>query len=475
MSLAAPASTSVPAVAPTLHRPPAQVPLKERFFYGLGAVAYGIKDNGFSVFLLIYLNQMIGLDPGRVGITLLVVLVLDAMFDPVVGHWTDATRSRWGRRHPFLYASAIPIALFWVLLWIPPSGEGWAPYLWVFFCALAVRMSLSLNEVPSLAMLPEMTSDPHERTEVVGWRFMLGWLGGLITLGLAYGFFKLIPIDEASQASYHAYAMTGAAVMFVSVLAAAMGTHRRYARPVPATTAHPSIGDMIGCARYRPFRILVLAMVFAFASQGVTFAITNYVLGYVWQLTSAGLLAYAVLLGVGVALGLYLARALGRRVGKRRTAMTMVLITPFIGAAPFLLFLLGELPDALTIERAAVVFLFAALSTGTGVAGLLTAQSMMADVTTAYRVETGRAREGVFFAGQLFIQKCVGGLGIFIVGQMLVLVGFPAGAVKGAVAREVLSGLVVAYGTVTLMLGMLAAYFLSRFPLDERIIAPVQE
>ncbi len=456
--------------------PPAQVPLGQRIYYGLGAIAYGVKDNGFQVFLLIYLNQVMGLDPGLVGLTLLAVLVLDALFDPLVGHWSDGTRTQWGRRHPFLYASALPIALFWGLLWMPPAADaGWVAYAWVFGCALAVRMALSLNEVPSLALLPEMTSDPHERTAVLGWRYLFGWIGGLVTLALAYGVFHLIPVERARVESFHLFAWTGAIAMFVAILLSAWGTHRRYAHPVPASVPHPALRDMVGCIRFRPFRVLLVAAVFGFASQGVTFALTNYMLGFVWRLSAQGLLIYALILGVGVLLALALARQIGPRLGKRRAAQLLTLATPILAGMPYVLHLFGLLPDAQAADRAAVFFAFVIASTATGVAGLVIAASMMADVASAYRATTGQAREGVFFAGQWFTQKCVTGLGIFLVGQMLVLVGFPANATAGEVAPDVLRRLIALYIATIVLLHMGAAWALSRFPLDERHLPPVQE
>ena len=51
-------------------------------------------------------------------------LVIDAFSDPIVGYWSDNFRSRWGRRHPFIYASAVPLAIGYALLWMPPAGLG---------------------------------------------------------------------------------------------------------------------------------------------------------------------------------------------------------------------------------------------------------------------------------------------------------------------------------------------------------------
>jgi GPH family glycoside/pentoside/hexuronide:cation symporter len=82
--------------------PPAErLPFRVKVGHGIGSAAYGVKDNGFSTLLLLFYNQVMGLDPGLVGVVLLVALLLDAIVDPFVGHisWTRPTR---------VGASAIP-------------------------------------------------------------------------------------------------------------------------------------------------------------------------------------------------------------------------------------------------------------------------------------------------------------------------------------------------------------------------------
>ncbi len=80
-----------------------------RVFYGLGSLAFGVKDNGFSYFLLIFYSQVIGLDARLVGLALTISLLVDAFFDPILGYWSDNLRSKWGRRHPFMYVYGLSL------------------------------------------------------------------------------------------------------------------------------------------------------------------------------------------------------------------------------------------------------------------------------------------------------------------------------------------------------------------------------
>ena len=87
-----------------------------KLFYGVGSVAFGVKDQGFSYLLLIFYNQVVGLPSATVGLAIMIALIADSFLDPIMGQVSDNWRSRWGRRHPFMYAAAIPVAVSYLLL-----------------------------------------------------------------------------------------------------------------------------------------------------------------------------------------------------------------------------------------------------------------------------------------------------------------------------------------------------------------------
>ena len=75
-----------------------------RISFAASGIAQGLIANGLSYFLLLYYSQVLGLDPALAGLAMMIALVFDAISDPLVGAWSDRLRSRWGRRHPFLFA-----------------------------------------------------------------------------------------------------------------------------------------------------------------------------------------------------------------------------------------------------------------------------------------------------------------------------------------------------------------------------------
>ena len=92
---------------------------RSKFFYGFGSIAFGAKNAGFNSLMMLYYNQIIGLSAAAVGLAIFIALIVDAIADPVVGHISDNLHSRWGRRHPFMYFSAIPVGVSFFFLWVP--------------------------------------------------------------------------------------------------------------------------------------------------------------------------------------------------------------------------------------------------------------------------------------------------------------------------------------------------------------------
>ena len=185
-----------------------KLPLKLKLIHGFGAVAFGVKDGGFLFFLMFYYSQVLGMGADLVGLILLGALLIDAFVDPIIGYLSDRTYTRWGRRLPWLYAAPIPLAFAWVLLWSPPGGE--APSaMGLLGIMVAVRLLLSACEVPSISLVPELTSDYTERTTLFRYRYLSGWMGGIVMMILAYTVFMPGENGLQKQEGYGAFGTFG--------------------------------------------------------------------------------------------------------------------------------------------------------------------------------------------------------------------------------------------------------------------------
>jgi len=152
-----------------------------KLFYGSGSTAFGIKETAFSFFLLLYYNQVLGLDPFLTGLALALAVAIDAVSDLAVGYLSDNWRSKLGRRHPFMYVAILPVATTFYFLWNPPAvalEEQSTLFMYLVFMAVLVRSCLTLYEVPNAAQGPELTKDYHDRTKLMAFRYFFTWMGG---------------------------------------------------------------------------------------------------------------------------------------------------------------------------------------------------------------------------------------------------------------------------------------------------------
>ena len=441
------------------------VPKRLALSNGIGSVAYGIKDNGFSTFLLLFYNQVLGMDARLVSLALLIALVFDGVIDPVVGHISDRTDTRWGRRLPYLYIAPIFLGLFWVLLW-SPVGPASFPVL--LASAIAVRAAVAFCEVPSAALVAEITRDYDERTRLTRLRYLCAWGGGLLMLLLAYGVF--LPDAMLAREGYRQYGITGAILMVATVLLSAWGQHKWVAhRPELKPPARAGIGGAFGEIReslsHPAFVVLMFAIAAAITSQGITFSISNYLYLFVWQFPPLALQLYPIMLFCSVIGSFLLVGPLQARFGKRETAVVAGLLGMVFWVTPLTLRNFGLWwPDgstpSLTMMFAATFFsnLFSVITT-------IALSSMVADVVEASQEQTGRRSEGTFAAGAFFAQKCSTGLGIFITGFLLSLSGMPAGAQPGAVAKDVVDTMAMAYAACVFTLAIVLVLIIRRFPI----------
>lgn len=446
-----------------------KLPMRLKLIQGFGAVAFGVKDNGFSFFLLIFYNQVLGMDAALVSLALLIALLVDAVIDPILGNLSDRTYTRWGRRLPWLYAAPIPLAFAWVMMWSPPTGE--APsFAGLVAIAIAVRVLLSACEVPSISLVPEITVDYDERTTLFRYRALGGWMGGLAMMVLAYTVFMPGPEGLLQREGYVAFGIFGAVLMAVSVIGSAIGQHGLVAR-LPAIKPEPftikgAFAEIREAFSERAFLIFAAGGLAAYIHQGLNFSITNYINLFVMQLTRGQLMFFPLILLGAVVLMFVAIGPLHARIGKAKAAGLGMIIGTLLGMVPYSLLLLGFWPAPGSALSAVLFFGFAMIATGLGIISLVSATSMIAEIVEAFEERTGRRAEGSFYSGNWLVQKCATGAGIFLSGQIIAFSQLAPDAAPGSVPQSVLSSLLLSYGGAMLVLAVIAAWWLARFPIS---------
>ena len=442
-----------------------RVPTRLALSNAVGAIAYGVKDNGFSTFLLLFYNQVLGMEARVVSFVLMIALIFDGLLDPIIGHLSDRTNSRWGRRLPWLYAAAVPLGLAWFVLWTP---TGTPSFIVLLASAVAVRALVACVEVPSNALVPEISRDYDERTRLIRFRYLFAWGGGLLMLMLAYQVF--LPADMLGTGGYRNYAIAGAVLITGTTLLSALLQHRTVAVPlayVPSKfSLRTAFGEIRECVTHPAFVVLLAAIALGYIGQGITFSISNYLYLYVWQFSGFAFMIYPWLLFASVVGAFVLVGPLQHRFGKRAVAIGAALVGMIFWITPLLAKVSGlvEVASA-TGTTLAVLFGFIFISNMFSVTSMISISSMVTDVVEASEQQTGRRSEGTFAAGGLFASKCATGVGIFTTGMLLEFAGMPKKAVPGAVPIEVVDRLALTYSAILFVIALAVVTVLRRFPI----------
>lgn len=449
-----------------------------QLWYASGQAAEGLKNEGFTLFLLFYYTQVLGLRGTLAGLAILIALLSDAVTDPLAGVLSDRLHSPWGRRHPFLYASALPVAVTFYLVFAPPAGlSQLALFAWLATFTVLTRLSMTLFHVPHLALGAELSPDYEDRTTLVTLRQMFLRIGhaatGLLGLLVFMRPTAAYPDGQLNPAAYPRLAATLSLGMFVLILTSAWRTHGRIpylaAPDAAALRQHPlraMLRDMWEILHHRSFRALFFGTVSAFVGWGVTVSLGLHLGTYFWRATTDQLVVWGVGMAIGLFAGLAYWPGVVRRTDKRPALVRGLVVYILFTALPPLCKLAGWWPAWGT---AAYIPAFV-LTTGTvahfGIAAMMvTAESMMGDITDEDALRYGRQREGIFFGAASFAGKASFGVGSLIAGLIVDVVGLEPGVTPDNVGPDVVRNLGV---TLVASMGILitgSLLFFSRYPL----------
>lgn len=457
-----------PATAPPLR-------LATKLFYAVGSTATNLKLRALSTFLVIFYNQVVGLPPQMVGSILAIALIFDAVLDPVLGQISDNLRSRWGRRHPFMLAAALPYAVCFFLLWNPPtdwSQQALGVYLLVLI--FAVRFFDTFFELPHQALAPELARGYDERTNLLALRHFFLVAGGLGMTVLAYQVFLKERADGTggvlARDGYFAYSLTGALVIFVTILASVFGTASRIpflaVAPKRTITLKAMAVEIVHTLNNRSFIAMALASMFVAVAVGARNGLEIYFGLYFWELRQSELATLATVSVIGGFLGVFLAPLVGRRLGKKWGTITMFLLVIFVHVTPVSLRLLGLAPANGTPELLWLLYGEEIINATMAAIIAILLASLIADVVEDAEVKTGRRSEGLLLSANSLIRKAVSSGGILAATTVLAFVGFPEKAERGQVAPQVLRDLGLIYIPVILGFYGVAIALISAYTID---------
>jgi glycoside/pentoside/hexuronide:cation symporter, GPH family len=436
--------------------------LKTRLGFGIGEFSSSIFFTVTSFWLMNFLTDEVRLSAALAGTALLVGKIWDAVIDPPIGHFSDRTRSRWGRRRPYILFFSIPFGLAFVLMFRNPgiAGEAgkfvWAMLTYTFFCTV-----YSLTNIPYNALLPELSSDYNERTNISGFKQAFAVIGTLVGAGAAL---PLIALFASRTAGF-----TGMAAVFGFLAALSLLVTFFSVREAPQTEK-PARQYLVKSLKEvfsnRPFVLLLASWITNSTAVAIMETMLIYYYKYIFNNEAAVTMAMIALLVVTM-LSIPGWVWLSKKIGKN-TAYPIGMTITLISVVLFAFF-----ADRLGLNGALGIMVVAGIGFS---AHYVLPWSMVPDAIAFDYARSGVRREGVYYATWTFFIALGGALAGFLVGQGLHLFGYVPDAVQSA--RSML-GIRLLIGPVPAALFLLGNLAVAFYPLNkkryEELQARIQE
>jgi len=461
------------------------LPFGVKLSFGIGAIGEAVFLSISNTFIMIYYNQVIGMSASLVGFALMLALIADAITDPVVGLLSDRQRSRLGRRHPFLWAAPVPMALALYAVFNPPQlVTQYTPVLFVWLAVWTIlsRGFVTMFNVPHLALGGELSKEPNERSQLFSLNMVFTYLAGSVFTFFVWTFFsgdRIRASDGASvpgqldPAAYVPVVLFVCAVVVISIWTCAAGTASAARALSQRTEQQPKftlgyfLKSLISTFQNRNYLILLVGYFFFMITSGIYDTMNVYINTYFWELEPDQIRWFGV---VGVLAGIsgaIVAPGL-MRVFDRKPVMLAALLGAVVFAQLVVNLRLVEFlplngdPALLPCLLANAVGFYFSI----GVAGVAI-YSMIGDVIDENELTTGLREEGLFYSARAFFSKAAYSCGLLFAGIMLDLfVRFPPDAIPGEIADGALVRLGITAGPVMATSALLSVFIYARYNLN---------
>jgi len=430
-----------------------KLPMKTKVLYGIADLGIALLTSSIQFFLLFYYTDIAGINPGLAGTALLVgKFTWDAINDPVFGYLSDRTRSRWGRRKPYMLLGAIPFGLsIWLLFSLPPGLVGVKAFLAVLGSFLLADTTQTLVSVPYYALSAELTYDYDERTSLISIRMIftvLGYILGAAATTAVAGLF--MGMGWSKTAAYSGMGAIFGVVAIITMLVTVLGV-KETPRPdlMPAKMALKQ--QLKHVFKNKPFiQFMIMSTIISISFTLLT-ALLPYFLTY--QLLMADQISFVMLVLLGtVAIFLIPWRLVSKKMNKGPAYALGLFIASIAIVAAFFL------PQGPTPWIYGIAFV-----AGVGFsAQYVFPWSMIPDVIEVDAAQSGERHEGIYFGVNAFLGKMTGAIGIAVAGWALDLYGYVPDAIQ---TTRALFGIRFFYAIVPVIAFMIALPLLIWYPI----------
>lgn len=411
--------------------------LKEKIGYGFGDFASSMFWKLFSVYLLFFYTDVVGIAAAAAGTMFLVTRIWDTFLDPIIGVISDRTNTKWGKFRPFLLWMAVPFAIAGVLTFSSPDFSVTGKLIYAYLTYTLMMMVYSFINVPYASLMGVMSSNIKERTTLATFRFVLAFAGSILVLATAE---PLVAALGKTSTGINAGKGWQSAVIIYGVIAAVLffltfSWTRERVKP-PKEQKSSLKADLANLAKNKPWFILLGAGVATLVFNSLRDGSTIYYFKYYFKnqeafqlpLTHVAInysMLYLVLGQAANIVGVILAKPVSDKIGKKNTFLYAMVIAGILSCIFFFF----------TENNIFLIFLFQFLISICAGSVFPLLWSMYADIADYSEWKTGRRATGLIFSSSSMSQKLGWTLGGAITGWLLALWGFEANMVQTEEAR----------------------------------------
>ena len=437
--------------------------LWQKIGFGVGDIYGGGSGVIVSFYYLYFLTDVVRINPALAGTVILISKVYDAVTDPFEGLLTDRTRTRLGRRRPYLLAGILLVLLSFFTLWYPVGfAREWERFAFVILAYLFFSTVVSIVMTAYNALASELTLDYNERTSISSFRIFFSAFASILSAVLPLEIVKLFP---SLRTGYIAMGLIFGALFALPFIATVLSTRERveFQRPVQPFRWQQAFLDPF---KVRTFVFALGMYLLAFVAMDAVSSIVIYFMKYyMLRGDEANYVSGTLLVAQVISLPFYV--ALSRRTSKKIGYLVGALI--WIGTMLFSFLLTPGAPSFFIYGFAFLV--------GLGTGGIIVMMyAIFPDIPDVDELKTGRRQEGTYSALITFTRKLSSALAIFMVSNTFALAGYlppVEGVVDGASVlveqpqtATFLLALRLIFAVVPVVLMVFALLFASKYPLD---------
>jgi GPH family glycoside/pentoside/hexuronide:cation symporter len=397
-----------------------QLSLLRKIGYGVSELGTTATEVMIRLYLLIFYIDYVGLNPRLAGYAVALAVVWDAITDPFMGIISDATRTRWGKRRPYIFFGGFALAFsITVLFTVPSLTTQTGKFVYLIACYILVNTSMTIITVPHAALGRELTFDADERTTVYGWRLLFGNLGFLTGTVLPGLMLIIFSSGSGNVSQIKAHGRASELLAFI-IVAAALTTFfsTRGMDKKPGIRSKPRSGGALRSlfTSLKNKIFLPLFLSYFAATVGLSINSATAIFYYRYRL---GLPEKNIQIILAVFIFVFCISLVGwvlisRKYGKKMPAFWASLCLGVLTVVAYPLIPPGKMLLPLVI----------AVTGGMLVGAIVLLESLVADTVDYDELKTGKNREGVYFGFWKMSVKIARAIAIAIAGNLLHVIGY---------------------------------------------------